>query len=532
MAAMHPSAHGPDLRVGVPEDQVGENGLLLGQVDGEPVLLVRRGAVFHAIGATCTHWSGPLADGVLSGDTIRCPLHHACFDIRTGQAVRAPALAPIPCYQVERALDVVRVTGRLPLPEPAPARASAGSRRPPSRIVIVGAGGAGAAAAFTLRQEGYRGQLVLIGDEDALPYDRPNLSKDYLAGTAPEEWLPVAPRERYDDLGIRLVLGSEATRVDPAGQSVALADGREFGYDCLLLATGATPIRPTLPGATSPHVHYLRSLADCRAIVARATDAPTAVIVGSGFLGMEMAAALRARGVRVQVVSPATRPLENVFGPNLGTRLQRLHEEHGVAFHMGHTATRIEDRAVWLDDGSALSAAMVIVAVGVRPNTTLAGRCGIVLNRGILVDRYLETSAAGIFAAGDAARCPDLRTGDLTRIEHWAVAQRQGQVAARNMLGRQEAFDVTPFFWTQQYDVRVNYVGHAPTWDRIEVAPGLPADQWEQRYIKDDTVIAVATIGRDRVSLEAELALERHPAVSRAGVPLGRRSVPGLRASR
>ena len=530
MASTQAAGGGPDLRLGVPEDRIGASGVLLGQVDGEPVLLVRRGAVYHAIGATCTHWGGPLAEGMISGDTIRCPLHHACFDLRTGEAIRPPALAPIPCYQVERALDVVRVTGRAPKPQPAAARPSSPARRVPSRIVIVGAGGAGAAAAFTLRQEGYTGQLVMIGDENTPPYDRPNLSKDYLAGTAPEEWLTLAPRERYDELGIRLVLGSEATRVDPATRTVALADGREFGYDALLLATGATPVRPAIPGLASSHVHYLRSLADCRAIIARTAEAPTAVIIGSGFLGMEMAAALRARAIRVQVVSPAKRPLDNIFGAELGTRLQRLHEERGVAFHMGHAATRIEDRAVWLDDGSALSAALVVVAAGVRPNTTLAGRCGVVLNRGILVDRYLETSVAGVYAAGDVARWPDLRTGELTRIEHWAVAERQGQIAARNMLGRTEAFDVTPFFWTQQYDVRVNYVGHAPAWDRIEVVADLPPDQWEQRYIKDDAIIAVATIGRDRASLEAELALERHPAVSRSGVPLARRS--GQRAGR
>jgi NADPH-dependent 2,4-dienoyl-CoA reductase/sulfur reductase-like enzyme/nitrite reductase/ring-hydroxylating ferredoxin subunit len=530
MASSHAAAGGPDLKLGVPEDRIGESGILLGQVDGEPVLLIRRGPVYHAIGATCSHWSGPLAEGIVNGDTVRCPLHHACFDIHTGEAIRPPALAPIPCYQVVRELDVVRVTGLAPRPKPTTARPSSSTRRTPSRIVIVGAGGAGAAAAFTLRQEGYTGQLVMIGEEDTPPYDRPNLSKDYLAGTAPEEWLPLAPRERYDDLGIRLVLGAPATRVDPGARTVSLADGREFGYDALLLATGATPVRPAIPGHASPHVHCLRSLADCRVIVARAAEAPTAVIIGSGFLGMEVAAALSARGVRVQVVSPAKRPLESVFGPELGTRLQRLHEERGVAFHMGHTATRIEDRAVWLDDGSALSAALVVMATGVRPNTVLASRCGVVLNRGILVDRFLETSVAGVYAAGDVARAPDLRTGELTRIEHWVVAQRQGQVAARNMLGRTEAYDATPFFWTQQYDVRVNYVGHAPAWDRIEVVPGLPSDQWEQRFIKDDAVIAVATIGRDHSSLEAETALERHPAVSRSGIPLAKRS--GQRVSR
>jgi NADPH-dependent 2,4-dienoyl-CoA reductase/sulfur reductase-like enzyme/nitrite reductase/ring-hydroxylating ferredoxin subunit len=531
MSSRHPAGPGPDLRIGIAEDQFGENGMILGHVGSEPVLLIRRGAVYHAIGAVCTHYSGPLAEGLVVGDTIRCPLHHACFDLRTGEAIRAPALAPVPCYQVERHLDLVRVTGRV-APSPRSGVRGPSSRRGPSRIVIVGAGAAGAAAAITLRQEGYAGQLVLIGEEQALPYDRPNLSKDYLAGTAPEDWLPLQPQERYDKLGIRLVLGAAATRVDPATRTVALEDGREFGFDALLLATGATAARPSIPGHASPHVHYLRNLADCQAIKARAAEAPTAVIVGAGFLGLEVAAALRTYGVRVQVVAPTQRPLENVFGPELGKRLQRLHEEHGVAFHLGHSAVRIDDRTVWLEDGSALSAALVVVAVGARPNTALAARCGVVLNRGILVDRYLETSLAGVYAAGDAARWPDLRTGELTRFEHWVVAQRQGQVAARNMLGRLEPFDAIPFFWSQHYDVRVNYSGHAPAWDRIDIVGGLPPDQWEQRYVRNDRVVAVATIGRDHASLEAELALERHQAASRVPVPNSRRSVPGLGAGR
>jgi len=499
---------GPDLRRGVPEDQIPEGGMLQGQVDGEPVLLVHRGAVFHAIGATCSHYGAALAEGMMVGGTIRCPLHHACFDLRTGEAIKAPALAPLPCYTVERHLDRVRVTGRRSLATPVlPAHPAAGP--PPRSIVIVGSGAAGTAAAISVRREGFTGRVILLGEEAADPYDRPLLSKEYLAGTAQDDWLPLRPRAELDALEIQLVAGVPAIRLDPGARTVQLSDGRAFSYDALLLATGADPVRLPLPGSDQPHVRTLRSLADARALIRLAEQARTAVVLGAGFLGLETAAALRTRGLEVGVVAPDSRPLARVFGRDLGAWLQRLHEGHGVVFHLGHRPTGIEDRTVHLDDGSALPADLVVMATGARPRIALAARAGVVINQGIVVDRFLETSVRGIFAAGDVARWPDPLTGEPVGVEHWVLAGRQGQAAARNMLGAAAPFEEVPFFWSQHYEHRINYVGHAPSWDELAIVPGLPEGQWEQRYLRNGAVVAVATMGRDRVSLTAEQELER-----------------------
>jgi NADPH-dependent 2,4-dienoyl-CoA reductase/sulfur reductase-like enzyme/nitrite reductase/ring-hydroxylating ferredoxin subunit len=503
------ATRGPDLRAGYPEDRLKDHGMVLGHVDGEPVLLVRRGAVVFAVGATCTHYGAFLADGIVVGDTVRCPLHHACFDLQTGEAIRAPALQPLPRYEVERRLDLLVVRGRLERPRPVAHSAYPRHGREPKRIVIVGAGAAGSAAALTLRQEGFVGQLTLIGEESSEPYDRPNLSKDFLAGNASEEWLPLVPQSVYEENGIRLALGTPVARIDPAAWTVWLSDGRAFPFDALLLATGATPRALPVPGADQERVHYLRTLADCRAIIARAAAAGSAVVIGTGFMGLETAAALRQRGLEVHVVGPDQRPLERVLGAELGGYLQRLHESRGVVFHLGRSAAEITADSVRLDDGSAIRAGLVVVAIGVQPNTALAARAGLVLNQGVLVDHHLETSTRGIFAAGDIARWPDARSGEPVRFEHWATAERQGQTAARNMLGRMERFDAIPFFWTQHFDVRVSYVGRAQTWDRLEVKPGLPEGDWEQRYFRDGTLLAVATVGRDRESLAAELGLEQ-----------------------
>ena len=513
---------GPDLRAGYPADRLTDHGMVLGQVDGEPVLLVRHGAVVHAIGATCTHYGASLADGIVVGDTVRCPLHHACFDLHSGEAIRAPGLAPLPRYEVEHRQDLLIVRGRLERAGAVAHSAHPPHGREPARIVIVGAGAAGTAAALMLRQEGFLGQLTLVGEEAAEPYDRPNLSKDFLAGAAPEEWLPLAPRALYEDHGIHLALGTPVARIDTGARTVWLSDGRAFPYEALLLATGASPNRLQVPGAEFDHVHYLRNLADCRAIIARAGSASTAVVVGTGFMGLEVAAALRQRGLEVHVAGPDQRPLERVLGPELGALLQGVHQDHGVEFHLGRTVAEIGREAVRLDDGTSITAGLVVVAIGVQPNTALAAHAGLVLNHGILVDQHLESSVKGIYAAGDVARWPDPHGGEPIRFEHWVTAERQGQTVARNMLGRLRRFDAVPFFWTQHFDIRVTYVGRAQTWDRLEVKGSLPKGTWEQRYYRAGTLLAVATIGRDRESLAAELALEQQP----AGAPLARSKLP------
>jgi NADPH-dependent 2,4-dienoyl-CoA reductase/sulfur reductase-like enzyme len=342
-----------------------------------------------------------------------------------------------------------------------------------------------------------------------VPYDRPNLSKDYLAGTAPEDWIPLRPRRFYAENGIDLRLGTEAAAIDLAQHKVKLASGAAVAYTKLLIATGSEPISLKCPGADLPHVQTLRSLADCRAIISRAKSGSRAVIVGASFIGLEAAAALRQRNVEIHVVAPEARPMERTLGPAMGDFIRSLHESHGVIFHLGRTVAAVEEHRVQLDDGARIDADLVLVGIGVRPRLALAEKAGVALDHGVLVNEYLETSAPGVFAAGDIARWPDPRGGERLRIEHWVVAERQGQTAARNMLGYHERFAAVPFFWTQQYDVSIDYVGHAAEWDRIE-QQGEPASRDVLlRFCKSGRTLAVSTIFRGRESLEAELAMER-----------------------
>jgi NADPH-dependent 2,4-dienoyl-CoA reductase/sulfur reductase-like enzyme/nitrite reductase/ring-hydroxylating ferredoxin subunit len=496
---------GPDFAQGIPLADLAEGGTLVGHAVGEAVLLARRGQEFFAIGAECTHYHGPLADGVLVGDTVRCPWHHACFSLRTGEALRAPALDPVSRWRVEQRDRTIYVREKLePARRPARTAVSAG----PESIVIIGGGAAGNAAAEMLRREGYAGPVTMLSGDDTRPYDRPNLSKDYLAGTAPEEWIPLRSPEFYADRGIELKLDTRAVAIDTGAREVQLADGGRQRYGALLLATGAEPVRLGMPGGDLPHVHYLRTLSDSRAIIAKAAASRRAIVVGASFIGLEVAASLRARGLEVCVVAPEARPMEAVFGPKVGDLVRRVHEEHGVAFRLGTTAATIDPNAATLSNGERVVADLVVVGIGVRPQMALAERAGLAVDRGVTVDAFLETTVSGIFAAGDIARWPDRLTGEPIRIEHWVVAERQGQTAARNMLGARERFDAVPFFWTQQHDLGLCYVGHARQWDRVEIDGRLETRDCSVTYWYGGRKLAVLTIGRDRASLAAEVELE------------------------
>ena len=400
------SLKGPDLAAGVSKESLREGIPLLGFVEREPVILVRRGADVLAVGATCTHYGGPLAEGLVVNDTIRCPWHHACFDLRTGAALRAPALNPVASYDVVQREGSVFVGPR----RLATVRSSASRGDAPSAIAIVGAGAAGNSAAQTLRDCGFGGAITLIDADESAPYDRPNLSKDYLAGTAPAEWLPLHPRAYYDELAVELALGRRVTGLDSKARSLTFDDSttREFG--AIILATGAEPVRLTIPGVNGPPVYYLRTLADSQRIIEATKAARQAVVLGASFIGLEVAAALRHRGIDVHVVAPGARPLERVLGPQLGDFIRKLHEDHGVVFHLGQTAGGLERGHVVLQNGERLGADFVVAGVGVRPNETLAKQAGLTVDRGIVVDAYLETSAKRVFAIGDVARWPDPRS--------------------------------------------------------------------------------------------------------------------------
>jgi NADPH-dependent 2,4-dienoyl-CoA reductase/sulfur reductase-like enzyme/nitrite reductase/ring-hydroxylating ferredoxin subunit len=497
---------GPDLEKGVALSTIADGTMLLGHVRGEAALLARRGDEVFAVGNACTHYGAPLNEGLLVGDTVRCPWHHACFSLRTGEAVRAPAFDSISHWRVEQRDGIAYVREKLETEQKRALSVDAGM---PRSVVILGGGAAGNAAAETLRREGYAGRITMLSADRSRPCDRPNLSKGYLAGTATAESNPLRSANFYKQHDIDLRLGARATAIDTSSRQVLMEDGSRYAYDALLLATGADPVRLDVPGAGLPHVHYLRTQADSSALVAKALSSRRVVIIGSSFIGLEVAASLRARDLEVHVVGLETTPMEKILGPAVGDFIRRLHEEHGVTFHLGTSATSIDARNVTLKNGESLQADLVVIGVGVRPAISLAEQAGLATDRGVTVDEYLETSIKGIFAAGDIARWPDPLTGERIRVEHWVVAGRQGQTAARNILRRGERFEAVPFFWTEQYDFSLAYIGHAERWDEAEIKGDLEAKNCTVMYRKAGKKMAVAVIHRDLEGLHAEVEFEQ-----------------------
>jgi len=495
-------AKGPDLTQGIDASAI-SNGMVLGHVGDDAVLVTRYGDEVFAIGAICTHYQGCLADGLQVGDTVRCPLHHAAFNLRTGEAIRAPALNPVACWRVEHEGGKLFVREKMKVD-----RSRAPNGATVRSVVIVGGGAAGNAAAEMLRRQGYDGRITMLSADDALPYDRPNLSKDFLAGTAPQDWIPLRSADFYEKKRIDVRLGARGASIDPAARCVTLADGSRFEYDALLLATGASPVHLDFPGAHLPNVHYLRTFDDSVSLIDKAKGAKRVAIIGASFIGLETAASLRERGLEVHVIGPQKRPLERILGPELGDMIRSIHEDYGVRFHLGSSAASIDDNGVALQNGERISADLIVAGVGVRPDTALATQAGLTVDNGIVVDTYLQTSSPGIFAAGDIARWPDPHTGNSIRVEHWVVAERQGQTAARNILGQNEKFDAVPFFWSQHYDVSIRYVGFADRWTRSEVSGDPAARDCQVSYFQDGRMAAIATVARDVANLRGELELE------------------------
>jgi NADPH-dependent 2,4-dienoyl-CoA reductase/sulfur reductase-like enzyme/nitrite reductase/ring-hydroxylating ferredoxin subunit len=501
------AASGPDFSHGIELTAIPLEGTLSGRVGDEPVLLSRLDGELYAVGGACTHYGGHLADGHIGRTSVRCPLHHACFDLKTGSVLRAPALDPLDRWEVEVEAGHAFIRRKL---EPLESEKSRDADI--SRIVIIGGGAAGLACAVELRRLAFAGELIILSADKDAPYDRPNLSKDYLAGTAPEEWLPLRSDDWYSENRIDLRLLTEVTQIDLGARTVHCASGDRFPFDRLLIATGSEPNRLSAPGFDAPNVFTLRTLADARAIAEQAKPGARAVLLGSSFIAMEAAAALRHRNVEVDIVAPEHTPFEKVLGAELGKRLQSIHEQNGVRFHLGTGASAFDGRSVTLSSGETLESDFVLVGIGVRPRIDLARSAGLEVDHGVIVDEYLQSNMPGIYAAGDIAQYPDPLSGERVRIEHWVVAERQGEVAAANMLGDRKRFRSAPFFWTDQAGTMVRYVGHAKRWDSSKVDGGIASDSFSVRYFADGKHRATATVGRDRENLQDELELEGYAA--------------------
>jgi NADPH-dependent 2,4-dienoyl-CoA reductase/sulfur reductase-like enzyme len=378
-----------------------------------------------------------------------------------------------------------------------------------SHIVIIGAGAAGTFAASELRRLEFKGRVTLLTREERLPYDKPNLSKDYLAGRAPQDWIPLFSEEEYAARDIDLRLSATIESIDVPQRKVQLANGDLIAYDRLILATGATPRRLDIEIAPEARVHYLRTWTDADALIAATEGARNAVVIGASFIGLETAASLRERGLDLTVIGSDERPLEKVLGRELGDFIRRTHESHGVRFRLGRRPTAIRANAVVLDDGSVESCDLVVAGIGVTPELALAERAGLTIDHGVVVDEYLQTSDANIFAAGDIARFPSARNGASIRIEHWVAAGRLGQFAARTAMGLREPFTAVPFFWSQHYDLVFAYVGHATRADDVQLLGSLDATNAAAVYREHGRITAVATLFRDDVSLAVEAAMER-----------------------
>lgn len=496
---------GRDFSLGIPLVEVPENGTVSGRAGEEAVLLSRFDGELFAVSGTCTHYGAMLATGLFDGDAVRCPLHHACFNLRTGRALRAPALDPLDLWQVEVEQNQAFVRRKREAQFAAKPRRDNGV----DKVVIVGGGAAGLACANELRVLGYSGAITMLSADSDAPVDRPNLSKDFLAGTAPDEWMPLRSDDWYREQRIDLRLECEAVRIDPADRRVHSSAGDDFAFDRLLLATGSEPNRLQAPGFDDDRVFTLRSFADARAIIGRLRPGMRAAIIGSSFIGLEAAAALRKRDIEAVVISPETLPFEGVFGSQVGGFLKGLHERNGVGFHLKSAAGSFDGRSVSLSNGGKIEADIVLVGIGVRPRTALAASAGLSVPDGVGVDAYLETGIPGVFAAGDIASYRDPMTGESVRIEHWVTAERQGQAAAANMLGFTRPYRAVPFFWTEQYGVALRYVGHSRRFDEIAFDGSLESGEFVARYFERGVHLASAAVGRDVEILEDERRLEQ-----------------------
>jgi NADPH-dependent 2,4-dienoyl-CoA reductase/sulfur reductase-like enzyme/nitrite reductase/ring-hydroxylating ferredoxin subunit len=469
------------------------SGLRAVEVAGEKVLLVRRGDEVTAIAAMCPHAGAPLAEGVLHGNSVICPWHKAAFEAGSGKCLEPPAVDDLPSYK----LDII--DGDIFLAEEQP-ELPPHARAPDDRcFAIIGAGGAGFSAAQELRRQDFAGQILLFDATGALPYDRTIQSKYVLSGAEPGEKTPLQDESFYDEAKIQRVTGT-VDSLDALKKTILLSDGKTFSYSAALTATGGAVQKLPFPGAGLAGVFTLRSQDDAANIVAAAKHAKHAVIIGSGFIGMEAAAGLRERGLHVTVVGEDSAPFEKQLGAEIGRVYQRIHEERGVVFRLGAKIEALEGETavtgVRLAGGDIIGADLVVAGLGVKPATHFLTGVELDEDGGLIVDAHLK-SADGLYAAGDVAVFPQRGDGKHIRVEHWRVAEQHGRVAARAMLGQDVIYDAVPVFWTIQYMKRLDYIGHGSAEQDLVIRGELRDQKFIAYFLKDGIVKAAAGMNRD-----------------------------------
>ena len=504
---MSDDAPGPDLAAGYEVSLLPEGRMVAGSVDGKPVVLINEGGRYCAWSGSCTHMNAPLGEGLLIDGQIRCPWHHARFSTATGEAVGAPAFEALTPFATSLKGGRVYVAPVVA----APAAVASSALRPGGgaspRVIIIGAGAAGHACAELLGRSGFPGTVSVVSDDADAPYDRTVCSKQYLSGSLSRVESALPPTSQATRHAGR------AQAIDVTQRRVHLDTGERLPYDVLVLATGAVPVRPELPGFDAPNVHVLRTLRDADAVIAAAAGAKRAAVIGASFIGLEAAAALTQRGVEVHVVAPDEIPLQKLVGAQVGAMIKTVHEEKGVVFHPGRKPRSFDGGSLALDDGSALDVDFIVVGVGVHPATQLAEGAGIACaaaseGGGVEVNERLETSVPGIYAIGDVARYPDVYAGRPIRVEHWVHAQRQGQHVARAIMGQGGRFRDLPFFWSAHFDTGLRYHGHAESIRGTVLDGSIEGRDFTIEYRGDAPEKAFVTCNRDLPALVVEAEWE------------------------
>jgi apoptosis-inducing factor 3 len=480
-------------------------------VGGKEILLTRVDGNYYALGANCTHYSAPLAEGVLCNGVIMCPWHHACFDAKTGDLKEPPARDSLPRYEtIIKGKDViVKVPDELEFSRtPEMVKYDSSDQR---HFIILGGGAAGNACAQALREAGFTGKITMITREDRVPYDRPNLSKAYLSGEAPPEWMPLRGEDFYKDNNIELIFKKKVTEVNTNTKEVVFDDVSKIKYDKILLASGGVPKKLNIPGSDLKNIFYLRSFDDCDKIIEACSDAKKAVVIGAGFIGMEAAHSLRERNLDVTVIAPSSVPLENVFGIEIGNLIKDLHEEHGVRFKLNSKVKSFEGdnkvKFVNLESGGKIEADFVVIGIGVKPATDYIKGLQLQSDGGIKVNEYMEAKE-DVFAAGDIAQFH--YNDEEVRIEHWRVAEQQGRIAGFNMAGRKTEFNKIPFFWTAQAGLNLRYSGYAKNRDNTITWGDVKSREFITFLIKNNKTVAAIGCNRDAEMDAVELLMSHN----------------------